>query len=150
MDQRVLNINILAENIYHANKEKGFWDDIEHNTPATKSIAACGENVIAVATLIEHLRKGVDLIINPFNIDHLLPNQVKLLSKLALIVTEVAEAIDAYVDDPFNMQHLEEELADIHIRTFDIEGYLKTDSQKNITDKCSFNTTRPYKHGKLA
>lgn len=66
---------------------------------------------------------------------------------LMLIVTELAEAMEAYrrqEDDHFN-----EELADTFIRLFDLCGGLKIDIEAEIQKKTNKNLTRPYKHGKI-
>ena len=66
---------------------------------------------------------------------------------LMLIVTELAEAMEAYrIQDNENFK---EELADAFIRLFDLCGGLNVDIAKQITKKVEKNKTRPYKHGKI-
>lgn len=66
--------------------------------------------------------------------------------KLMLIVTEVAEAMEAYrVGDKANFT---EELADIIIRTLDLSGGLGIDIQLAVYNKMLVNFDRPFKHGK--
>lgn len=63
-----------------------------------------------------------------------------------LIVTEVAEAMEAYrVGDKANFT---EELADIIIRTLDLSGGLGIDIQLAVYNKMLANFDRPFKHGK--
>ena len=66
---------------------------------------------------------------------------------LMLIVTEVAEAMEAYrhQDDA----HFKEEIADSFIRLLDLCGGLKIDIEDEIQKKAIRNKSRPYKHGKI-
>jgi len=66
--------------------------------------------------------------------------------KLMLIVTEVAEAMEAYRDD--NRANLGEELADIIIRTLDLCGGLGIDIQGAVMRKMEINFTRPRMHNR--
>jgi NTP pyrophosphatase (non-canonical NTP hydrolase) len=77
------------------------------------------------------------------------PHDVKIkLMKLALITSEVGEAIEA-VRSGYDMD-LAEELADICIRVFDLAGALGFDLEQAILDKMDKNSQREYMHGKLA
>lgn len=67
--------------------------------------------------------------------------------KLMLIVTEAAEAMEAYRDN--NRLNLEEELADIIIRTLDLCGGIGVDIQAIVEFKMEKNFLRPQKHGKI-
>ena len=66
---------------------------------------------------------------------------------LMLIVTELAEAMEAYrhQDDT----HFREELADTFIRLLDLCGGLNIDIEHEIYEKSMRNKKRPYKHGKI-
>jgi NTP pyrophosphatase (non-canonical NTP hydrolase) len=64
--------------------------------------------------------------------------------KLALIHSEVSEALEAYRKD----EPLDEELADVMIRVADLAGWLKIDLSEAIINKMIFNETRPRLHGK--
>lgn len=66
--------------------------------------------------------------------------------KLMLIVTEVAEAMEAYRKN--NRANFDEEIADILIRTLDLAGRLDIDIQLETLAKMKKNFERPYKHGK--
>ena len=65
---------------------------------------------------------------------------------LMLIVTEIAEAMEAYrhQDD----ENFREELADTFIRLCDLCAGLKIDIEEEIRKKSETNKNRPYKHGK--
>lgn len=81
--------------------------------------------------------------------DELDPNDVHhVLSKLALIHSEVSEALEAARkgDD----ENFAEELADILIRIFDLAGATRVNLGFALIQKMNKNKTRPYKHGKLA
>lgn len=69
----------------------------------------------------------------------------KVIVKLALIITEVSEAIESVRKQDFN--NFKEELADIIIRTLDLSDILFIDIEKEIDLKMDKNEKRPYKHG---
>lgn len=83
-----------------------------------------------------------------------------IVEKLALITTEVAEAIEE-VRSAKSLEDLQRrwygengkpegfgaELADIHIRTWDLEAMLGVDSTLSLEEKIEYNDTREYKHG---
>ncbi len=82
--------------------------------------------------------------------------------KLALIHSEVSEALEAYrAGAPISALQYEEkgqhkkpvgipsELADIVIRVADLCGAYQIDLEKAIRDKMEYNATRPHKHGKV-
>lgn len=49
----------------------------------------------------------------------------------------------------YPLNSTEEELADIIIRALDLSARLGIDIQRAVESKHAFNTSRPYKHGKL-
>lgn len=69
-----------------------------------------------------------------------------LLARLGLIASEVGEAVRAVQHD--DMNNLQEELADICIRIFDLCGWQNFDLGTAIQKKMEQNKNRPYKHGK--
>lgn len=71
-----------------------------------------------------------------------------LLARLGLIASEVGEAVRAVQHD--DMNNLQEELADICIRIFDLCGWQNFDLGTAIQKKMEQNKNRPYKHGKQA
>lgn len=75
--------------------------------------------------------------------------------KLALIHSEVSEALEAYRRNPKaecdkknGMTCEEEELADILIRTLDLAAFRGVDIGKAVFAKIEYDLTRPQKHGK--
>jgi len=66
---------------------------------------------------------------------------------LMLVVTELAEAMEAYRLQ--NQDNFKEELADTFIRLLDLCGGLEVDIEAEIARKSAKNKNRPYKHGKI-
>lgn len=74
--------------------------------------------------------------------------RTKLLAKMALVTSEIGEAVEALRTERYG--NIEEELADICIRVFDIAGYLRLSLHQAILAKMDSNEGRPPMHGKLA
>ena len=84
----------------------------------------------------------------------------KLLGKLMLVVTEVAEAAESVREGDLN--NYREELADVCIRIFDLAarsesdhdefggGPVKWNLEQEIVNKLQKNRERPHMHGKRA
>ena len=66
---------------------------------------------------------------------------------LMLVVTELAEAMEAYRTQ--NDENFREEIADTFIRLLDLCGGFKIDIEQEIVKKSLKNKQRPYKHGKI-
>jgi NTP pyrophosphatase (non-canonical NTP hydrolase) len=66
---------------------------------------------------------------------------------LMLVVTELAEAMEAYRTQ--NDANFREEIADTFIRLLDLCGGFKIDIEQEIVKKSLKNKQRPYKHGKI-
>lgn len=69
-----------------------------------------------------------------------------VLSKLALIITEVGEAVETFFCD--GEDNLPEELADAVIRICDLAGGEGFDLEREIEAKMAKNKDRPAMHGK--
>jgi NTP pyrophosphatase (non-canonical NTP hydrolase) len=69
------------------------------------------------------------------------------LEAIALIHTELSEAVEAYRDD--DRKAFETEIADTFIRLFHLLGDLgMTDIEKVIEEKMRKNEKRPFRHGR--
>lgn len=83
--------------------------------------------------------------------------EINVGEKLALIHSEVSEALEEYRSHGEQKQYLREsdgkpegfvfELADTVIRIADLCGELELDLEKALLTKMEFNHTRPYRHG---
>jgi NTP pyrophosphatase (non-canonical NTP hydrolase) len=69
------------------------------------------------------------------------------LEKIALMMSELAEAVESERDGDTNT---EEELADTIIRILDFCGWRGYQIEDAILRKVDVNKTRPYKHGRQA
>ena len=82
------------------------------------------------------------------DVDRELDVITRTLRRLALITSEVGEAVEAARKD--DMDNLGEELADIVIRVGDLAGVLDISLSNKIQMKMMVNKNRPHLHGKLA
>ncbi|PIB70960.1 MazG nucleotide pyrophosphohydrolase domain-containing protein, partial [Pseudomonas sp. 2822-17] len=71
--------------------------------------------------------------------------QIEMGTKLALIISEVIEALEA--DRIGDKENFAEELADACIRIFDLCGAEQIDLENVILNKMEKNRGRAYKHG---
>lgn len=77
------------------------------------------------------------------------PAEWKLMynTKLMLIVSEVAEAMEELRTDDVDLEKFGDELADIVIRVFDLAEMAALDLVARVKAKHQYNLTRPHKHG---
>lgn len=68
-------------------------------------------------------------------------------TKIALIMTELAEALEEYRRNGAT-DHFGEELGDVIIRTIDLAGRMNYDIGAHVDRKITINRARPYRHGK--
>lgn len=84
--------------------------------------------------------------------------QISVPTKLMLMVTEIAEAMEEYRkygDDPAYFAYVQNgkpeglmiELADCLIRILDLAGYYDVDMEVMIAQKHEYNKTRSFRHG---
>lgn len=74
------------------------------------------------------------------------PEEINTMEKIAMIHSEVSEALEAYRHK--NMDGKDgfgEELADVMIRVIHLAGIHGVDLEKNILDKIDFNKNREWK-----
>ena len=80
-------------------------------------------------------------------------DDVQFATRCMLIVTEIAEAVEADRKDLMDShiptrRGIEVELADAVIRIMDLAGGLNLDLGGAIEEKLLYNSNRPFKHGK--
>ncbi len=132
-------LNELAQNIYEANKKKGFWDK-ERNV---------GELLMLVTSelgeAMEAHRKGKvgrmksfesDMGYARLSLEDFTPENQNYLW--------IANRFETTVKDTF-----EDEIADAIIRLLDLSAGLGIDLSKHIEAKLKYNESRPQLHGKL-
>jgi len=146
---RVVALDALRDECNLAAIGKGFWNPMDPQVRDDLAHRALG--VLDLAAGIEATRKGKTIADAPSDSVpfEALADEVKVnLAKLALIASEVGEAIEAAISrDPVN---LAEELADIDIRGKDLAGNLDLPVGLATVSKMRYNADRPHKHGKLA
>jgi NTP pyrophosphatase (non-canonical NTP hydrolase) len=158
---RELSVDYLVNESFGTAMVKG-WHDEDSQPPsaAVRGVAVEGLYIANACARIEGIRKGslavTDLYLAPEDIvERLDDKQVRVLSWLALICTEAAEAMDdviagrweTVVNSNGKPEGLGSELADIIIRVCDDVGALGIDLKAELLAKMSFNRTRPYRHG---
>lgn len=124
----VMNIDDAATEIHTDVYSHGFWNEAEHTT-----------------NILQNINTQLS---DKYEID-------LKISKLGLVMSEVAEAIEAVrkrsMDDKItDMSGEVVELADTVIRILDYCGKYNLCLGEAIAKKLEYNSTRPYKHGKLA
>jgi len=116
------SLNQMAQTFHENAKSKGFHP--EHETIREFMANQCNNICGEVAELWDAWRSGKEF--EPCDKAH-------KMSELGLY--------------PLNCT--EEELADIIIRALDLSARLGIDIQRAVESKHAYNTSRPYKHGKL-
>ena len=120
----MLDIKVVAKQVYEIAKDHGFHNDENFDDPMEKMrlLAMFVSNLHGeVSELWEACRKG----------------------QLDVPCDKAAK-----MDEPLTCA--EEELADIVIRAFDTAETLGIDIERAILIKSKYNESRPYMHGKLA
>jgi len=78
------------------------------------------------------------------------PEEVNAIEKIALIHSELSEALDAYRHKNMNGKDgFAEELADVIIRLFHLAGVYNVDLEKEILKKIEFNKDRKWDWDKM-
>jgi NTP pyrophosphatase (non-canonical NTP hydrolase) len=122
-----MNLNKLSEDIYAANKAKGFWDQ-ERNVGETLMLV-----VTELAEAMEVHRKTGDIRINSAS-----KRTVENVSEDLFPSTFVMLSKDTFGD----------EIADALIRIFDLAGGFGIDLDFHVSQKLRYNATRERLHGK--
>jgi hypothetical protein len=165
----------MQEQVHDWAESKG-WNDPDitnptaHSTPIERSLALIAMLHLALSEELELIRKGkppsdrLDKMGEHAGIAAFPPSEsycgvqaIKVLAKLALVHSEVSEAVGAVLAGHIKTTVLDgkpeglgTEIADTHIRLLHLSAMLGQDSAKDFAIKMEFNHTRPVKHGKLA
>lgn len=115
----VLTLNELARDSHDTAKARGFYDDFNR------------------------LRKILQA-----KTDGFVLGEMRVSQLLALIHTEVSEALEAVRKGHLENDNFQEELADILIRVFDLAGWLEIDLDEVVKKKMAFNKRQTHTHGK--
>ena len=79
-----------------------------------------------------------------------MPEEISVYEKIALIHSEVSEALDAYRYKNMNGKDgFAEELADVMIRVLHLAGVYKIDLEKEILKKINYNENRKWDWDKM-
>lgn len=125
------NLNGLAQTIFNANREKGFWDK-ERNI---------GELLMLVTS---ELGEAMEAHRKDRFADRPRFNGSKVAySEVAAKDFAHKKAFESHIKDTF-----EDEIADAMIRLFDMCGGLGIDIEYHIEQKLAYNKTRERLHGK--
>lgn len=152
-------------------RAKGWWEALESEgrRKATVDVATAAFHHFYVSQAVEDARRGNGQISRtPFSVssahsslttgnfaDPLL-KRLDMISKLALIHSEVSEALQEVLADRIAMtidpatnkpEGAAVELIDAVIRCFDLLGSMGVDVADIYETKTAFNATRPHRHG---
>lgn len=144
-----VSINSVARDIGNWRREKGFFTpsgefdalaDV-HMNDGDLELARLMRSVVKLSQQAEDVRHAehTPLVRN-------LRNSTAMVGKLMLVVTELAEAVEAVDKD--DRENFREEIADALIRLLDIADSSGMDVDAEIEKKMEANWKRPIKHGK--
>lgn len=143
-----LRVNEAQQRIHSWAKEKGWTSDLETVLDACwRDFAACAPE--STGQVCDDCESSLRL------------TAALVAEKLALIHSEVSEALEDLrgAIHPCNLNDwtatdgngkpvgFASELADIHIRVWNLEAILGIDSEDSLRRKMDYNDTREYKHG---
>jgi hypothetical protein len=133
-------VNCLADNIGRHMEKQGFWDDEDELIATIKF--ACANMAVA-----EERQAVEDKLIHT-------ARRWKNGEKYSLIITEIAEAVEADRKGDVPSDHLpgftmfEEEMADVIVRVLDLCRRRKARIGEALAAKLEYNGSRPFRHGK--
>jgi len=95
--------------------------------------------------LLSNLAREIERISNEHGFNWDITDHYKLATALALIHSEVSEALEALRDG--NTEEVAEELIDVIIRSLDLLARLNVNVDEKLLQKIQVNKNRPIKHG---
>lgn len=126
------NFNELAKVVYANNCKKGFWDEGVEN----KNIGECLMLITSeLSEALEADRKN----------HHAIGN---MLNSVRNLDSEIDRDYFKHEFERAVKNSFEDELADVIIRVMDLCGAKNIDIDLHIQQKMTYNSLRPYKHGK--
>ena len=159
------------EHIHWLARSKGWWDEkSEQEQRVERELAVIAMTHMEPSAVLEKVRVGGVLSFGDIDMkeavaEHrarlksLSPRQIAMLAKLALIHSEVTEAVEAVLagDEPLRISEggkpegVPAEVADVVIRCLDFCGGYGISASEAVITKHDYNAKRSHKHGgKLA
>ena len=148
MNMLVEYINNLQERCHEISMRHGFWDDKDIPSPTTQALATFSFELKRLSDCVELQRLHAPSFQHGGFLASLSLIQIHALSRIVLIASELGETIDAVLRNDW--PEVAHELADVHIRAFDLAGGLQFNTGEALLETMAKNELRPYKHGKLA
>lgn len=157
-EPRTMEINELKSSVHNMAKAKGWWDPkTNEEMDAEAKLARIAVEHVELSDKLEAARVGKVFAMRAIplpSIESMSPRQIALLSKIALVHSELSEATEAVMlnrpdecEIDGKPEGLVVELADAVIRIFDMSGGFLLDIFGAIMRKVAYNKTRPMKHG---
>jgi len=140
-----MNIRDFQKEVYHRNIEKGFYD--------YKEDLALAYEILYDRFVSEESFEALSRILTDYS-------KLQLERKLLLTIGELVEAHEELraghspseiyynPEKPDKPEGFGVEIADAHIRLFDLEASRGIDSKANLELKSQYNAGRDYKHGR--
>lgn len=165
------SIDEWAREVHALAVEKGWWqeDDSDEAVQVRVDLAAIALMHLELSKELELYREGKaggngvgqeDEEFDPYELlEQLSEEQVDILSRLALIHSEISEAVEAVIagqleriggalgDQQPKPEGMVVELGDAVIRSMDLCGAYKLSIEEAIRLKHLYNKTRPFRHG---
>ncbi|SRR5216684_275523 len=159
-DENRLTVKEMVDNSYGLARTKGWWPDLPVSISAVENVKLKNIRILTDQSIgVDSAHVKFLLSIIDRQIQHI--NELKVLEKMMLVVTEVAEAVEEFraghapsheytstdkngIEKP---EGIPAELADVLIRIGDLAGRYGIDLEKAVRVKHEYNKTRSFRHG---